>query len=60
MPGLRDKLINDAIEILLYEHVVVPMEDNVHAMINKQLMNRLAPAGPMTDRKSTRLNSSHR
>ena len=48
MPGLRDKLINDAIEILLDEHVVVPMEDNVHAMLYKQLMNRLAPAGPMT------------
>ena len=48
MPWLRHKLINDAIEILLDEHVVVPMEDHVHAMLDQQLMNRLAPVGPMT------------
>ena len=48
MPGLRDKLINDAIEFLLYEHVVVPMKDDVHAMLNKQFMNWFSPAGPMT------------
>ena len=45
MPGLRDKLINDAIEILLDEHVVVPMKDNFHAMFDQQLMNRLSPSG---------------
>ena len=47
MTRLRHKLINNAIEVLLDEHVIVTVEDDVDTMIDQYLMNGLAPTGPM-------------
>jgi hypothetical protein len=43
MAGLRNELINDAVEILLDEHVVVTVKDNAYTMLNQQLMNWFRP-----------------
>ena len=45
MSRLRNKLIDDAAEILLDEHVVVAVEDNTRPVIYQHLMNGLAPTG---------------
>ncbi len=47
MPRLRNKLVDDAVEILLDEHVIVPVENNAHAVINQHLMNGFSPTGTM-------------
>ena len=47
MSRLRNKLIDDAVEILLDEHVVVAVKDDAHAMIDQHLMNGLPPSGTM-------------
>ena len=47
MTGLRNQLVDDAVKILLDEHVVVTVENNTHSMIHQHLMNGLSPPRAM-------------
>lgn len=43
--GLRDKLVDHAVEFLSRVKMIVPVEDGRDAMVDKQLMNGRRPAG---------------
>lgn len=43
MPRLWNKLIDDAIEVLLNGHVIVSVKDNIHTRINQHLVNWFRP-----------------
>ena len=45
MTGLRDFLVDDAIEVLFGEEVVVAMKNNLDTVFYKELMDGLFPVG---------------
>jgi hypothetical protein len=47
MTGLRDFLVDDAVEFLFNEEMIVPVKDGADTRFDKKLMNRHFPAGTM-------------
>jgi hypothetical protein len=47
MPRLRNKLVDNAIKLLMNEHVIVPVKDNIDTVVDKQVMNWLLPLSPI-------------